>query len=124
MRSPPTFAPVKFYANISDCAGAVNLAKGDVKTGIMPVTKLARLQHKIKFRVFSTGDLYCKKMFMIRVVQKVTCDHDYNEDFQKCILVKSFLTLARLCHLVKVLIKHCHRIIVGIYQAMQCMLIV
>ena len=78
---PPTFATVKFYANISDCAGAVNLAKGDVKTGIMPVTKLARLQHKIKFRVFSTGDLYCKKMFMIRVVQKVTCDHDYNEDF-------------------------------------------
>ena len=120
MRSPPTFAPVKFYANISDCAGAVNLAKGDVKTGIMPVTKLARLQHKIKSRVFSKGDIYCEKMFMIRFVQKVTFDHDYSEDFQKCILVKSFLTLARLCQLVKVLIKHCHRIIVTIYQAMQC----
>ena len=61
--------------------GAVNLAKGGVKTGIMPVTKLARLQHKLKSRVFSKGDLYCKKMFMIRVVQKVTSDHDYSEDF-------------------------------------------
>ena len=61
--------------------GAVNLAKGGVKTGIMPVTKLARLQHKLKSRVFSKGDLYCKKMFMIRIVQKVACDHDYSGDF-------------------------------------------
>ena len=62
--------------------GAVNLAKGDVKTGIMPVTKLARLRHKIKSRVFSKGDhVICKKIFLIHFVQKVICDHDYSEDF-------------------------------------------